>query len=101
MNDAEWFTEHATYLATPEWRSKRLQVLARDGYRCLAGLPGCAGKASQAHHLTYKHWRNEPLFDLIAVCGPCHDQTTEMDRAGRPQHLRQTRSIADAVIDVQ
>jgi hypothetical protein len=40
----------------------------------------CRGRASQVHHLTYKHLRNEPLFELISVCVPCHDAITAMDR---------------------
>ena len=49
----------------------------------LAMLAGCKRTASDVHHLTYAHWRNEPLFDLISVCRPCHEQITQMDREGR------------------
>lgn len=88
MNDSEWFAEHAAYLATPEWFFKRGQVLNRDGYQCQARLQSCRGIATQAHHLTYKHWRNEPLFDLVAVCEACHEAVTYMDREGRPNESR-------------
>lgn len=84
MNDAEWFAEHTAYLATPEWAFRRGQVLNRDGYRCQARMPGCAGDAIQVHHTSYKHWRQEPLFELVSVCRPCHEQITAMDRANRP-----------------
>lgn len=71
MDDAQWFAEHTAYLATPEWAFRRGQVLNRDGYRCQARLKGCRGEATQVHHLTYRHWRNEPLFDLTSVCSTC------------------------------
>ena len=29
---------------------------------------------SGAHHLTYTRHKNEPLFDLIAVCRVCHEE---------------------------
>lgn len=95
MAERNWFEEHAEYLATIEWDAKRRSVLERDRSRCQAGLPGCNGEATQAHHLTYKHWRNEPLFDLISVCIPCHDAITEMDRGNRPpaSRLRQRPGI--------
>jgi hypothetical protein len=78
-----WFEEHSEYLRSAAWKAKRVRVLARDKYRCQAGLIGCTVEASQVHHLTYAHWRNEPLFDLIAVCQECHIQITRMDREGR------------------
>jgi 5-methylcytosine-specific restriction endonuclease McrA len=84
MNDAEWFAEHSKYLASPEWEIKRRRVLERDRWICQAGLPVCDVTAEQVHHLTYRHWRNEPLFDLISVCHSCHEAITEMDRAARP-----------------
>lgn len=84
MNDQEWFAEHSKYLASPEWEAKRRRVLERDKSLCQAGLWGCDGTAQQVHHLTYRHWRNEPLFDLISVCRSCHEEITQMDRAARP-----------------
>lgn len=78
-----WWANHNTYLQTETWRQKRALCLARDQYLCQARLPGCTKHAVQAHHLTYEHHKNEPLFDLISVCVSCHDQITEMDREGR------------------
>jgi hypothetical protein len=71
--------EYLDYLDTIEWRQKREAVLARDRYVCQAKLPGCIGRASQAHHLTYKHIFNEPLFELVAVCRACHEQLHQDD----------------------
>jgi len=61
--------KYNAYLATPEWRRRRLAVLKRDNWTC----QGCLdAQAEQAHHLTYEHLENEFLWELVAVCLPCH-----------------------------
>lgn len=96
MNDQQWFALHDEYLATPNWRARRDAVLLRDYLRggCQARLATCTVRAEEVHHLTYRHWRNEPLFELIAVCRPCHQELTRMDRQNRnrPPDARATRS---------
>jgi|HubBroStandDraft_4_1064222.scaffolds.fasta_scaffold00042_18 hypothetical protein len=69
-----WYT---LYLESPTWAEKRGAVLARDRERCQACL---VERATQAHHLTYRHIGREPLFELTAVCEPCHTLITAMDR---------------------
>lgn len=69
-----------TYMQSPEWKQRRFQVLARDKHTCQACLKATA---TDAHHLNYDHFGNEPLFDLIAVCRPCHEIITTMDRSRR------------------
>lgn len=57
------------YLQTPEWRSKRDRVLARDGHRCRT----CdSGEHLQVHHRTYARRGNEDLNDLTTLCEACH-----------------------------
>jgi 5-methylcytosine-specific restriction endonuclease McrA len=82
---ARWkLDDLSEYYATPEWRAKSLAVLHRDKTTCQAVLPGfCLGRATQAHHRSYRHLRNEPLFELVAVCKPCHDELTRLDREAR------------------
>lgn len=75
----DFFEAHSNYLRSPEWKARRVAVLRRDGYICQACLQN---EASQVHHLTYKHWGHEPLFELVSVCKPCHDQITTLDRSG-------------------
>lgn len=72
--------ERIAYMQTPKWRAKREAVMRRDNGVCQACL---SARASDVHHLTYNHLFDEPLFDLIAVCRPCHDRITAMDRAKR------------------
>lgn len=79
----EWFAAADTYYSSPGWRAKRAAVLKRDNGLCQARLLGCRTVANQAHHLTYDHWQDEPLFDLIAVCSVCHEHITESDRIRR------------------
>lgn len=63
------------YLQSDKWKRKSAAVINRDGI-CQACL---SAESKQAHHLTYKHVFNEPLFDLIGVCIPCHNKITKMD----------------------
>lgn len=72
-----WFKEHSEYLSSFKWKEKRKKVLYRDRYLCQACLENAA---TEVHHITYSHWKNEPLFDLVSVCKKCHDQITEIDR---------------------
>lgn len=66
---AAWFAEHDAYLKTPKWRKKRAAVLLRAQGTC----EGCAeAPATQVHHLTYDHWRDELLWELVAICDSCH-----------------------------
>jgi len=77
---AEWLAAHARYLESTAWDERRSAVLQRDKFQCQARLDRCTSKATQVHHLSYRHWRNEPLFDLISVCERCHQEITRMER---------------------
>ena len=72
-----WWDAYAEYLESDQWREKRQRVLARDNFMCQA----ChRRRATQVHHLTYRHVRNEPLFDLASICDVCHRSLTQLDR---------------------
>jgi hypothetical protein len=67
--DAEWWAFYERYIQSPEWRVKRAQVLKRAGGVC----EGCGHRPPvQVHHTTYDHVGNEMLWELKAVCLPCH-----------------------------
>jgi 5-methylcytosine-specific restriction endonuclease McrA len=72
-----WFKEHNDYLRSNKWHEKRDAVLKRDNYLCQACL---IHRATQVHHLSYEHWRNEPLFELVSICKDCHDLITKIDQ---------------------
>jgi len=74
---SNWFSEHNDYLKSETWQEKREEVLRRDKYLCQACLKR---KATEIHHLSYDHWKNEPLYELISVCHECHQAITEIDR---------------------
>lgn len=61
---------YLNYLLTPEWRIKRNLVLRRSKGQC----EGCGmADAEEVHHMKYpKRWGDEFLFDLVALCVPCH-----------------------------
>jgi hypothetical protein len=75
----DWWWRYNDYLKTDKWHKKRIKVLARDKV-CQACLDR---PAVQVHHTTYKHVGNEPLFELVGVCVPCHDCITQLDRADK------------------
>jgi 5-methylcytosine-specific restriction endonuclease McrA len=64
-----WFKEHSEYLQTSKWKAIRQKVFIRDNFIC----QGCLeAPASEVHHLTYDHWKDELMFELISVCYNCH-----------------------------
>jgi len=77
---ADWGETYMVYRQTDKWQSKRDAVLERDDYICQA----CRHRrATEVHHRTYDHIGSEPLFDLLAVCSPCHRKITKMDNSDR------------------
>lgn len=71
---AEWWRWYNKYLQSTEWRVRRDLVMAR----CEGVCEGCRSRpAVQVHHLTYDHVGNEFLWELAAVCTPCHERAHE------------------------
>lgn len=71
-----WLAWYNGYLASSVWRRRRAVVLARS----LGICESCRKlRATDAHHLTYKHVGAEPLFELVAVCPSCHRQIHEQE----------------------
>jgi len=62
------------YIASPEWKSRRAKVMKRCGGVC----EGCGDSpAVEVHHLSYRHFMEEFLFELVGVCERCHDRYHE------------------------
>ena len=72
---------HQKYLRSPEWKARKIKALRRDGYICQACHDN---SATEVHHTTYKHWGNEPLWELQSVCRACHQSITDMDKGKKP-----------------
>ena len=67
----EYHSKKRDYLSSPEWKSKRLKVLERDGHKCRA----CGYKYRlEVHHITYRNLEQEPLNELLTVCRRCHQK---------------------------
>jgi len=68
---SEWWSAYQGYLTSEIWRAKRRFVLQRCGGMC----ESCGqNEAKQVHHLKYPGvFGHEPLWDLRAVCVPCHE----------------------------
>jgi len=65
------------YLKSDKWKRKRDKVMLRDKNVCQACL---TREATDVHHLTYERIYNEPLFDLVAICRPCHEKIHDLER---------------------
>ena len=70
-------------LKRDEWRTKRLQIIARDGHRCRM----CDSRHNlDVHHLYYSKYPdgrkvipwNYPDDALITLCRDCHNKTHQM-----------------------
>ncbi len=78
---AEWFREHDAYLKTDKWRMKRAKVIQR----CRGTCEGCMDAPVQhVHHLSYDHWKDELLFELVGLCEPCHERAHGRELCGAP-----------------
>lgn len=67
----DWQTQYKTYLLSEEWANKRRAVLRRASGLC----EGCLKQnAREVHHLTYANVGDELLFQLVALCGSCHEK---------------------------
>lgn len=71
QQSSDWQAEYRAYLRTPAWQQKRVKVFERAKGIC----EGCGEvPATVVHHLTYSHMGDELLFQLVALCRPCHDK---------------------------
>ena len=66
-----WLDWYNGYLASSVWSRRRAAVLDRSRGICEACRKA---RATNVHHLTYKHVGAEPLYELVAACSSCHQQ---------------------------
>lgn len=79
----QWWDQYQAYLNSPAWKAKRALVLKRDNYLCQSCLDAYA---TQVHHKSYQFVDlkgNEPAFDLVAICVPCHEKIEAMKQQQR------------------
>jgi 5-methylcytosine-specific restriction endonuclease McrA len=66
--NADW-KKYLDYLASPEWKAKRKQVIER----CRNVCECCwCDTVEDIHHITYKSVFHENLGDLVGLCRQCH-----------------------------
>jgi hypothetical protein len=67
---------YGEYLNSEAWAKRRKLVLNRARGTC----EGCGeAAATEVHHTSYEHVGNEFLFELVALCEPCHDRFHHAD----------------------
>jgi hypothetical protein len=69
-------------LRDPRWQKKRLEILNRDGFRCI--VCDSEDKELHVHHLRYSKgaspWDYENP-DLVTLCDPCHSSVEKLKSA--------------------
>ena len=67
--------EYKQYIQSPEWKQKREKRMKIDDFTCVM----CGRSADevrgglQIHHVNYMNLGHEdPLTDLVCLCGSCH-----------------------------
>lgn len=78
LNDDNPFrARYERYINSEEWQAKREQRMALDNHTCQ--ICGLQRSPLQVHHLSYAHFGNEPMGDLITVCKTCHEIITDIE----------------------
>lgn len=77
---------HKAYNST--WRKVRATVLERDAHRCLVGMEGCTGIATQVDHIIPLAFGG-PAYELSNLRGACASCNS-----GRANKLRRKPSRA-------
>jgi len=64
-------SNYGKLLQHPLWQRKRLEVMSRDGFQCVAC--GSADKTLHVHHIRYagKPWECQ-MEDMQTLCDECH-----------------------------
>jgi hypothetical protein len=61
--------QYEEYLNSPEWKLKRNIIMKRYNFVCQM----CNETATDVHHITYRHVKNEYHFELVPLCRKCHE----------------------------
>jgi 5-methylcytosine-specific restriction endonuclease McrA len=64
--------QYHEYLASRRWQEKRIAVIQRENGIC----QGCReNPIEHVHHTSYTHCGDELIYQLIGLCGTCHNKT--------------------------
>ena len=75
--------EYLDYIASNEWRQRKLKIIKQRGYRCEAC--GGADGPLELHHMTYDRLGHECDDDLKLLCVPCH-QKADAERIAQTRY---------------
>ncbi len=67
-------TDYSLYLKSSWWRKRRKKFWKKYDRICFC----CGRYASEIHHCSYKNKGKEKDEDLVAICGECHREVTDM-----------------------
>jgi 5-methylcytosine-specific restriction endonuclease McrA len=71
---------YAEKLRDPRWQKKRLKILERDSFSCVAC--GADDKPLQVHHCFYERhkepWETDDRL-LLSVCENCHEERANLE----------------------
>ena len=71
-----WGKWYEGYLKSEQWQEIRKRMFDRANRLC----EGCLREwATEVHHMTYNHAGNEFMWELKAVCVPCHKRWHEIE----------------------
>lgn len=80
--------QYTEYLQSQEWWDRRNKVMERACGLC----EGCRQREPvEVHHLTYEHVTQEFLWELVALCAPCHERIHGGTGQSVEANHRQTR----------
>jgi hypothetical protein len=65
------------YLRSEEWKQLRSKVMT-PGVKCVK----CGKKATDPHHMRYRHIFDVRPEDLVPLCRPCHELVERAKRVG-------------------
>jgi hypothetical protein len=71
--------KYSKKLRDPRWQKKRLEVMQRDDFTCLAC--GCKDSTLNVHHKQYhgNPW-DAPMSSLETLCEWCHEKRTRLNK---------------------
>lgn len=85
-----WGKHYNEYMHSSSWEAVRQLVLKRDGRLCRT----CTVPGSHVHHITYRRFGQESLYDLVTLCAPCHVREHELYRLrDRESHWRKQNEV--------
>ncbi len=80
--------KYEEYIHSHAWKEKADARMEKDHHTCCV----CGREATEVHHLTYEHFREERMDDLVSLCHECHRKAEELyDSSAIPWALAETR----------